>query len=320
MMKEYKIETAWDELTPSKFKEVVNLLFDAGSMAKAELRFKILEILVGEKLPKPKVEICCHQCLAEWTKFVFSISINDDVVQVLSNKLKNILTYALPDEIDDKTLLKELETVKSIIQPKFGFNLALTSNLLPEISIGKKKFHGPVFNIDKFGILETDITVGEYLDAYEYQHIYAQTKDTKYLANMAACLYRQNRQKYNTFEAQQRAILFQEHLNKELKAIWFMLICWQNYFYNHPVFGILFSGSGESDPDKISLGSYGHVYTMSKDGYGKIDDVVMMPITDFFNIQVKSIQEAVVSLRGMKKNNGEISIDLKLPIETVLKL
>jgi len=310
------IETSWEELSPEKFARVASVLFSSVNEPIQDSRLKLLQILIGSNVAKFQ-RAGCRQKLAELTKCFFSISINPEIGDILSPGLRDVLSYCLPEEIDDKNLLAELNQVITLLNPSIKINMRFNRNILPRITINHKKFTGPVFKIDKNGVLETDLCAGEFLDACEYMQMFAQTNDTKYLANVASCLYRSDRKNYKTFESQQQSELFANH--PWLVAIWILYISWQDYFSSHPVFGILFSKGDHADIKKLSSGSYELLFSFAKDGYGTIESLTMMSIVDFFSLQIKTLKDAVSQYRDMKKKDTEIAELLKISLETVKK-
>lgn len=312
----YSIESNWLELTPVKFSRVATALLESIGEPVQDTRLRLLSIMLDKKFPIQRAG--CKQKLAELTRWVFVICANPDVLEYVSPDLRDALLYCLPEEIDSPELIPELEQVYSLLNPSIRFNLAIDRNLYPIITTTEDNDNGPVFNVDKNRILETDLTAGEFLDASEYIHLFGQTNDLKYLANVAACLYRNRKEKYDTFQSQQLSTLYIDH--EGLAAIWLMFISWQQYFSTHPVYGILFSEPEQTDNKKISLGSYELIYTFAKDGYGSIDNLTMMSVVDFFSLQVKAIKDAVAQYRAMKKTDGEIAKLLKIPFATIIKL
>lgn len=315
--KSYHIETCWEELSPEKFCNVAAVLLNSMKEPVQQVRLKILHVLTDKQFTNERAG--CKQKLAELTHWIFDVSMNADILNILSPGLCDVLLYCLPEEVDANNLIPELEQVYSLLQPTLKINLKINRNLVPFIAINGKKYYGPVFNIDKNGVVETDLTAGEFLDATEYLNLFAQTGDVKYMETVTACLFRADRSKYSTFAAQKQSSLFKN--NAALPAIWMMFVSWQHYFSTHPVFGILFSQTDDTSiVKKISLGSYELIYSFAKDGYGSIDSLTSMMVIDFFSLQVKAIKDAVNQYRSMEKKDGEISKMLKIPFDTIIKL
>lgn len=311
--KKINIETEWSELSEKKFIEIAALLFDL-QYTVPQLRIKILEILTGYNLVKAKSSIGCSQYIAELTKMFFKIRYDQEVLSVLSSETQNILKYALPEEVDNETVLFELIKVSSLLKPRTEINRNVPKNFIPSIKIGKTIYKGPVFNVNKHGILHTDITAGEWIDAFEYYHILNSQKDLSYLANIAGCFYRIDR-KYNTVTAQNNGEIFKTLDIKQLKAICFMFQCWQEYFFNQ--FNVLFLRTNQKNFNKINLGASQILYSLIEKGYGNQEEVNNTLITDFFSIQLKSISDAVTSLRSKDMDNAKIANALNLDIQIV---
>jgi hypothetical protein len=322
MNREINIPTYWEELTRLQFADVAEILFNAAGSESPEItRLKVLKALTGINFfIDSSKRAGCTQKIAEYTQFLYKITIDPDILQVITPELRKMLTWCLPHEIDEKKYLPELNRIASMLKPSISINLNIPVNLLPEIVYDGISYIGPLFTIDKHGVLYTDITACEYLDAQEYLSLYAKTNDINYLGNIASCFYRKNRKAYDITESQKNAGLFSCISPKFLKAVWLMVTAWQNYFYKHPVFGILFSESSNEVKNKISLGPSELIFTLSKEGFGNIPDIQNMRIDEFFALQVKLIKDSVAEMRGLKKNDAEIAKTLKIPIETIIKL
>ena len=310
MAKNYYIPSTWEEMNTAMFVRVSEALFCSSGLSVPQTRANVLSAITGIKITS---EVNCHQELASLTRFCFIISHNADILEIIDSELTNLLAWCLPSEIDDARLKLQLQHVAGMLETKASLNLKIRSNKIPSIA----GLRGPVFSIDKNGILETDLLTGEYLDSLEYLAAYEQSKDEKYLANATACLYRENRKKYSTFEAQQQAVMF--YGLPEVKAVWLMMLAWQHYFTTHPIFSVLYSGNSSETSNKITAGISELIYQFSKEGYGTIDDLMHMPIVDFLNIRVKSLRDYIYQLRANNKKDSEIADILKLDIQTVFK-
>jgi DNA replication protein DnaD len=72
-------------------------------------------------------------------------------------------------------------------------------------------------------------------------------------------------------------------------------------------------------PEKISLGLAESVYSLSKKHYGTIQSINTMNVTEFFNLLLKELKDAIVELKAMEKTTTEISDILHISTQTVEK-
>ncbi len=310
MSNQYHIPTAWQEMPNDMFIRVAEALFRSSGMEVYQLRINVLAAIVNLEI---NTNVNCRTSLAHLTRFCINIYHNADVLAVVHPHLADLLTWCLPSEIDDINHFAQLQQVSQLLESKVSLNLNIKTNKVPTIA----GFNGPVFNVDKNGIIETDLLAGEYLDALEFISAYDQSKDETYLASATACLYRSNRKKYTTFEAQKQTDKF--IALPQIKAAWLMLLAWQNYFTTHPLFSTLYTTISNEPNNKVNVGASEMLYQFSKDGYGSVTDMVHMPIIDFLNLRIKSLRDDIYQLRANKIKDGEISRILHIPIQTVLK-
>jgi len=244
---------------------------------------------------------------------------NPEILNQLSPELQEALTKRFLFEIYEPNFIHEVNKFGSLLKYGIDRNLNIKQNLLPSIKIGNVTLNGPVFNIDENGIIETDLVAGEWLDANEYMQ--ALGSNAKYLCNIASCLYRNRSKEYSTYEAQKNAQLFKNANPEELKAVWLILSAIQRFVFNYPPYSVLFiEEKSVSNVNKINIGASELIYQMTKDGFGQLNNIVNMPVIDFLNIQVKTLADAVKSLRAAGKKNNDIANSLKIDVSTVLKL
>lgn len=318
MKKRIDIETSYSELSTEKFCRLAAAIFDNRTNPLDELRLKILEVLSG--IPISAKSSKCSQYIAELTAFAFSVRHNHELFHFFSEDTVKILTYCMPQEINDNKAFEEIEPVLNQLQSSIDINFSIKKNILSDLTINNKLFKGPVFDVNENGIISTDIKAGQWIDACEYMDVYISTGNFDYLLNVASCFYLLEGQPYNTTAAQLRAKMFKNVPQNRIKAIWFLTKYMQKTLLSIPSFSVLFSEKKVSqDSGRINVGPSEILYQLSKEGYGSLSEIFNLPILDFFNIQVRNMKEAVLSLRKLKKSNPEIAEALKMDIETVLK-
>lgn len=318
------LPTAWHELSPQQFAALAQVIYDyLGKCDIIELRLRLMQAITGyQRSNKSYTEGEAENInsnlaiLSQFIMFPFkTIFENPDLVHMLSPELQKRLQTSFLFEIHDDEFIQEIEKFGGLLKYKVDINLNLTSNLIPSIAIEGKTYHGPRFNIDGNGIIDTDIVAGQWIDACEYANI-------NDLSGIAACFYFTKKTAYSTSLAQEQKPLFEKANPSDLKAIWLLVRAIQNYLIAHPRFAVLFSKAEKIEafnPSKIEVSASDIIYHLVKEGNGSLAEVMNMPVLDFFNIQVKNLSDAVKTLRSRGKKNNEIAKDLKINIDTVLK-
>ena len=322
---EVNLPTAWHELTTNQFKPLASVIYDQmGKRDIIELRLLMLQAITGYERSKKRYtedeaeQINCNlYILSQFVMFPFrTIYDNPDLINLLSPELQKRLQKCFLFEIHDSEFTEEIAKFGGLLKYKIDLNLNITSNLIPDITIGGIVYKGPRFNIDKNGILDTSLVAGQWIDANDYANL-------NDLAGIAACLYFNKRADYSTSLAQEQKPLFENANPADLKAIWLVFKAMQNYLVAHPRFSVLFSRKKKTeeyfDPSKIEVSSSDIIYHLVKEGTGSLAEVMNMPVLDFLNIQVKNIADAIKTLREMGKKNGEIAKALKMDIDIVVK-
>ena len=325
----FELPTSWSELDSEQFVRIAAVLFDNRAENKIkELRLLCLQAITGYERSNQTFtedmaeQINCNlyilsQCIRFPFKMVFK---NPDLISNLSDELQKAVKDYFLFEIYEPELQAELKKYGGLLEYGIELNPNLTSNLLPSITIDGITYNGPRFGINEDGVLDTDLLAGEWIDANDYMNFMAQSRKEKYLANVAACLYRQDRKNYSTSDAQERAEIFAKARPEELKAVWLLVKSMQEYFFNDLNFNVLYSKREKGlQSNKIEVGSSNILYQLSKDGYGSLSEVANMLVTDFLSIQLKNISDAISALRSMGKNPSDIAKAYKMDINTVLK-
>lgn len=321
----FSLPEHWEELTPQQFAAVASVIYDNESMGVKELRLLMLQAISGyqrsrKTFTEEQAETINSNLyiLSQFVMFPFKMRFkNPELIFNLSNELQDRLKTFLPDEIYEPDLMAEIAKYGSLLECKPVYNFNICKNLLPEITINGKIYQGPVFNIDKHGIIHTDIVAGEWVDACDFASI-------GHLTGLAAVLYRQNRANYNTSAAQNNIEIFENATPSELKAVLLMFRAIQQQIASVKTYAVIFRETSDNDEpmdnDKITVGSSSIIYQLTKDGYGTLETVTNMPLLDYLNIQVKTLADAVASYRSLGKKTGEISKLLHLDVSIIQKL
>jgi hypothetical protein len=188
-------------------------------------------------------------------------------------------------------------------------NLTFKRNPVPELRCGKTKYKGRDF-IRDFTI-KTDITAREFCDCFDFYSEHHRNPENAVLCieNICSILYHYDLP--TTSNSQLSTLNFQLKFGVFL---WFSGVV--NFFYAHPVYGILFGASGsENSDDKINLGMSETLISLMHEGYNPDLNII-----DFFNAQIKLLKDNIRNAIASGAKITDIAAKTKLSISTISKL
>ena len=324
------IPNAWGELSGDQYVDIIKLAvwFTNGLISLPSFRLQALKVLSGYKrrkrgLSKEKratinVNLAILSGMATFP--VRPEYKTPEYLEILSPGLQKRLKENFPSEIYDPEYFNELEMVKNNLEAVPVINLDFRCNPLPVI---QGKYKGPVFDVDKNGVVTTDIIALEFIDAAQFADLYYQTREESYLGCLVSVLYRKNRKEYGTYGAMANSKTF-EKLSVYTKygaLFFFQSIIY--YLSNHPQYGILYEKPGTEDQPrapKLELGLASVMAQLTKEGFGTRTEIEHLPLGDYLTLLLKQISDAVKTLRDIKKKDHEIAGQLQLSINTVIKI
>ena len=226
-------------------------------------------------------------------------------------------------EIINFNLLKlseELTFAFTVEENQITPNHVFKKNPVSFIKIGRKKYTGRRFEIDITS--RTNITAREFSDCFDALSAMKQTtsdRDRDILINQICATLFPLTDNYNVNIISGHHLKMQ-YLRPELKfgiVFWFTGIV--KYYTEHPVYGLLFSGSKQSNDldGKIRLGMNEIVLNLKKEGYG---DSETMNLNDYFDAQIKLLKDMINRAIADGMNPGEIAAKTGIPATTIYKL
>lgn len=320
------IHDSWDELTPEETLKVIDLLdllFNEVDLV--EFRLRLLSILSGYKRSKKKFKRKEMDrinenllLLADRLRFPIQFTYTPiDRFATLSPVLKKKLKKYLPFEIYDVELLDELKTAGKL-EPHLQIDIFWKKNPVPTFQYRGIDFNGPIIDIDKFGLLKTSLTAGEYVDVLSYYNAYLETKEESFLVEMLAILYRPEGMKYSDIELKSN-VEFLKSAPSNYKRLAFYLV--QNlveFISKRSAYSLLYSTTKNKSDNKIDLGSQAIIYDLTKAGYGTDDEIRNTNLVNFLNMQIDKLKSFVAECRAYKLKDTEIAKKYGIPI-TILK-
>lgn len=172
-------------------------------------------------------------------------------------------------------------------------NNQFATNPVPHLLIGTRRYQGPVFDVGI--VVQTNMTAAQYCDAFDLCRAFAHTQSEDVLNRMICRLYQGL-----TVNRAKRI----PHIIKFIIYFWFTGVI--DYFVLHPVFSILFPEAPNSDKeDQYNLGMSERLMNLSLSGYGSMEDVSGLLVTEFFELQVHSLKTRVreAIARGASAND-----------------
>lgn len=170
----------------------------------------------------------------------------------------------------------------------------------------------PLFVRDR--IIDTNLTAGIYSDAYELLQM-VNDKDNSpedthyYMLKLAQTLWRVDSQ----------STAAPEPCAGELLAVtvWFTGIVL--FFQEHAIYGVLYEGGDQEKKaeDHISLGIQDTILELTMAGH---PDARSMPLTEFFDMQVKMLKDRILEAKAEGTSVSDIAKKSKMPLATILRL
>jgi hypothetical protein len=304
------IPEAWHELSMPQAVDTLNLLegFFKQEYDISEFRLLLLKNLTGYKPDKKKYKT------EEFEQITFNLFIlsemltfplkpyyhNPELLEVLSEGLQQKLQTTLPIDISDYKEKAELNKIISMLKWEPVINLDIRKNIVPIIN----GIAGPVFDIDEYGVVTTNMIAAEYIDAYDFFNLYRQTRAEKYMNCFVSALYRKDRSQYSTYETQQNAPRFLTVPMPVKNAVYVWFQGFLDYLYERSDFTWLFNRLGNDSG--VSLGLSNTVNQLAASGYGSTKEVAMYPLQDYLTLQKKELIDAIRNMKNMDMKMHEI--------------
>ena len=280
---------SWEELNIKQLIFALQLLqqLSSGIISTDEARFKLLFFITGyrpSRSVKDKMDI--------------------EIISLNLQNLADLMNFIFRKE-DDKLMPNDV----------------FMNNPFPTITIGSKRYHGKIF--DRGYIPKTDITALEFSDMLDiYTSMVKNSGNEKFtdecINTICAILYPSNKDHRENIKGKQP-----RRMKKLHPTIKFGIILWFSgiirYFSTHPSYSILF-GSGSDTDNKITVGMYESVLSISEAGYGDITTIENQNLLSFFDAQVKNLKSIVSRAVAQGVDKVKLSIELKLPLTIIEKL
>lgn len=176
--------------------------------------------------------------------------------------------------------------------------ICLCRNLLPRM--GRRKAYK--FYISKEGLVRTDITAQQYVDVLDLMELYSSSWSDEVLDELFDTLYpgkgKVSRPRKVAVYYNFRGIL--------------------EYIKQLPDFRLVFATGGKRRGGANPLGLSGSILTLSKSGYGTLDEIKSLDLFTYLGALVQLNIDGILSLQSAGCKPGEIAEKMNLPLEEVL--
>ena len=192
--------------------------------------------------------------------------------------------------------------------------IRMTENLLPEIG-GVKGYQ---YHTTPAGVVDTDLTAGQYTDALELLHLYgarmrqSRNADTalEILFRLVQTLYPLPKPDYSkeltTFSREEKIAVFYNYrgIMETLRT--------------DPDYDLLFRRGESRQGGPSPVGSQGAVFALSKAGFGDIGQIRSLDIHTFLSAMVQQTVDSIHTLQGARMKPGQIADKLNLTLDQIL--
>ncbi|WP_459952404.1 hypothetical protein [Dysgonomonas termitidis] len=240
--------------------------------------------------------------------FIFSIRYPKDVWASLSPELRRIARKTEPGDLPDSPEGRVLRRAEYI----YELDACFAAQLLPDLTIGESSYPGYTVNTS-CALLSVSLTARQYVDASECLSGIA--KNPELLPLLAAILYCPCT--YSPDRAHGNAALFASADPATLEAVALNFQALVLMLFTKTHFSILWQRGKDTGKNKLSVGLKEGIYALSEDGYGDIDKVGDMSLTEYLEILRKKKIDAVRTLHSADMKLSEIAEKTGLDINTI---
>lgn len=316
--KPYTIPNSWEALTPEQFVHLSGSLrmYASGILSMSDVRLRFVIFVLGldmRYIPRKHEDAIAQNLYLLQSKvtFIFNIRYPKDVWAALSPELRRIARKTEPADLPDSPEARVLRRAEYT----YELDACFATQLLPEIKSGDDIYAGYTVNTS-CGLLSVSLSARQYVDASEC--LSAVAKNPELMPLLAAILYCPGA--YSPEWAHDNAALFGlvDPTTLEAVALNFQALVLMLFTKTH--FSILWQRGKDTKKNKLSVGLKEGIYALSEDGYGDIDRVGNMPLTEYLEILRKKKINAVRTLHSANVKLPEIAEKTGLDIETINKI
>ncbi len=191
------------------------------------------------------------------------------------------------------------------------FEIILDRQMLPTASYR----HGYTFTFNDM-MAETNLTAEQYIDAISVMRIYSNSRKIGMLNKLFAILYAEHPYGPKTIKA----------VRPNSVPMRYKLAAYYNFrgilewIRRLPKYDTIFNRSGSTSSESSPMGIEGSLYSMSKTGYGSLEEICKMNIFTYLDILLQQTIESAHQLQGAGLKPGQIAEKMNLSVEQVSTL
>lgn len=323
-----QIPNSWESLTRKQFLYTIQVLINhiQGQLSKLDVRILLLIQYTGYQPSRKLVRVWPSKTIYYSRMQIAAIRYRLFYKKsAYKSLMHNWIRNSRPEPESESQLRENITHNLVAISEKIAFpwrqengqtiiNTMMLRNPIPFIRIRTKKVQGLYFNI---GIItQTNITARQFADAFDISRAFAQSQDARLLNHLCAILYPGNYSHANAVNSN-----YHERFTRVPFIVRYAVYLWftgvTSYFVNHPVYSLLFNGSKNDNPDRISLGLSESILQLSLTGFGGIDEMSNQNVITFFDAQVKSLKKTISDALGKGVKKEELPALLNLSISQI---
>ena len=317
---EYTYPDAWYELNQEQYLALVAVLIDysEGTYTAEQARAVWFCIIAGidpnvvlHPTRSAMISENIYRAAREFT-FFFKIEYAK-TINHLSIESQKLLRKRQPQELPQTPEIRWAKKLKCKYVPDSVF----AAQLIPQIIVDKETFQGYKLVLNG-QILSTSITAQQYIDANTIIEEFFNSNDFDLLNKLIAILYFPGiyePDRLNEFE------LIFRNINPVIKqGVLLNFNALTQFLALRTKYGIMWTSIKKEKTPDITIGLNDTIYSLSKLGYGSVDELSRINLMTFLNLSLKNIIDTVNSLHENEVSIIEISNKTGLPVTSIQKL
>jgi hypothetical protein len=289
--KKVQIKNQWNELDQTDFLFVSGLLWKVfnNKLSLIDLRLKLFYYFTDFEYKKKKYT-------------------DDEAADIATNiyRISEQITFSYTQSGDE-----------------FIFNFDIDRFFILTIDIDTIEMKGLTFNINDNGIISTDMTAEEFVDAYNFYVMFENSKNIGILKYMALIFLRPvvngKKIEYSSVSCIQNAMALSDIDSSVLFGCYIQFAGLMNFILKRTNYALLFKGDAQQ-AGKISIGLAETIYSLSKTGYGSKSEIAKLNLFEYLDLLLKETLDYVKELNAMEKTYNEISELTGLSIDQITRI
>lgn len=186
--------------------------------------------------------------------------------------------------------------------------IVLSEQKIPKIG----RYTGYIFT-RRGGVVDTDMTAEKYIDALSLMSMYSETGSQDALDKLVAVLY-----SGNPYTSERARLVKTDKIPQDVKyAVYFNFRGILEWIQRIPKYDMIFHTTSSSRGKKPLLGPEASLYSLSKSGFGTVEEIGRMPLFSYLDIQLAVTMQGVRELKSLKVPIPEICDRMNLTVQQI---